>query len=88
MFEINRDSFYNISQHPVGSVEKCVFRNIILWFDPFALENPPKRFGPLPSKCSTHELTNICDISVYIPTAWFERPFDFKRTARQHIRKQ
>lgn len=45
MFEINRDSFSNISQRSVDCVEECVFRNIILWSNPFSLENPPKCFS-------------------------------------------
>lgn len=45
MFKINSDSFSNIGQGSVYSVEKCVFRNIILWSNPFALENSPKRFS-------------------------------------------
>ena len=45
MFEINRDSFANICQRSVYSIEKCVFRNIVLRSDPFALEYSPKDFG-------------------------------------------
>ncbi len=45
MFEINRDSFANICQRSVYSIEKCIFRNIVLRSDPFALEYSPKDFG-------------------------------------------
>ena len=45
MFELNSDTFSNIRQRPVDGVEKSVFRNIILWSDPFSLQDPPKRFG-------------------------------------------
>lgn len=45
MFEINRDSFANICQRSVYSIEKCVFRNIVLRSDPFALQYSPKGFG-------------------------------------------
>lgn len=45
MFEIDRYSFANICQRSVDSIEKCVFRNIILRSDPFALQNSPKGFG-------------------------------------------
>lgn len=43
---------------------------------------------PNSSKRFTQELTDICDISVCRPISWLERPFDFKSTARQRIRKQ
>ena len=43
---------------------------------------------PERSKRFTHELTDICDRSVCKPISWLERPFDFKSTARQRIRKQ
>ena len=45
MFELNSDTFSNIRQGPVDGVEKSVFRNIILWSDPFSLQDSPKRFG-------------------------------------------
>ncbi len=43
---------------------------------------------PNSSKRFTHELTEICDISVCNPTLWLERGVAFKSTARQRIRKQ
>lgn len=43
---------------------------------------------PYCSKRFTHELTDICDISVCSPISWLESPFDFWSTARQRIRKQ
>jgi hypothetical protein len=43
---------------------------------------------PYCSKRFTHELTDICDISVCFPISWLEKPWDFSSTARQRIRKQ
>ena len=43
---------------------------------------------PYCSKRFTHELTDICDISVCVPNSWLEKPLDFRSTARQRIRKQ
>ncbi len=47
MFEINRDTFSNISQRSVDGVKKCVCRNIILGSNPFSFQNSPKRFGDI-----------------------------------------
>lgn len=46
-----------------------------------------KPLMPSDSKRFTHELTDMCVISVCSPTAFDVSPDDFKRTARQRIRK-
>lgn len=46
-----------------------------------------KPLRPSDSKRFTHELTDICVISVCSPTDFDVKPDDFKRTARQRIRK-
>lgn len=45
MFEINRHFFPDCCQSPVYGIEKCVLTDIILWSDPFALQNTPPLFG-------------------------------------------
>lgn len=45
MFEINGHSIPDCCQSSVCGIKKCVLIDIVLWSDPFALQNLPQRFG-------------------------------------------
>lgn len=44
MFEINRHTISDSRQSPIDGIERSVLFDIVLWSDPFSLQNSPKRF--------------------------------------------
>lgn len=42
---VNKQSFSNRCQRPVGEIEKSVCTHIVLWSAPFPLQYPPECFG-------------------------------------------